>query len=33
LTQREITASLGRGAFVITGLFIFAGILLRFRRA
>lgn len=32
LTQREITSSLSRGAFVIAGLFVFAGILLRFRR-
>ena len=32
LTQGEITASLSRGAFVIAGLFVFAGILLRFRR-
>lgn len=32
LTQLEITASLSRGAFVIAGLFVFAGLLLRFRR-
>jgi hypothetical protein len=33
LTQAEINASLGRGALVFAGLFIFAGILLRFRRS
>jgi hypothetical protein len=32
LTEGELTASLSRGAFVIAGLFVFAGILLRFRR-
>jgi hypothetical protein len=32
LTQNEITSSLRRGAMVIAGLFVFAGILLRFRR-
>ena len=33
LNQNEIYASLGRGALVILGLFIFAGLLLRVRRA
>lgn len=32
LTQAEITASFRRGAFVIAGLFVFAGMLLRLRR-
>lgn len=32
LSQNEIYASLGRGALVIIGLFIFAGISIRFRR-
>lgn len=32
LTQADINASLGRGALVFAALFIFAGILLRFRR-
>ena len=32
LNQTTIYASLGRGALVILGLFLFAGILLRFRR-
>jgi hypothetical protein len=33
LTQNEIYASLGRGALVIVGLFIFSGVLIRVRRS
>ena len=33
LTQRTIYASLGRGALVIIGLFVFSGIILRLRRS